>query len=356
MKKILISTALTALAVTTSSCFGLFKKTSTGEIIISFDKTFFTSVKSSDGAVPSPDDFILVVADSEGNEIYHGNFGASPEIITVNAGSYTVTAVSGEFEEPLFETPQYGDIKIVDVQSGMSVSVVLTCRQTNCGVRLEPDTGFKAAFPEGVLYLKGNGGMLMYGYSEKRTAYFKPGGLTVLLSSGEGEETICTRTLEAQQMLVLGLSSASDSEKSSGEIELQVDTAKNWTYENIMVGGNQEGNHAGCAYNVSEAREHIGESGIWVEGYVVGIATNTGKFSFSEPFSKNTNIVLGLRSTSTNKNYLLSVELPKGGVRDALNLMENPKMLGVRISLKGTLTDAYYGIPGLKGVTEFIIL
>ena len=88
-------------------------------------------------------------------------------------------------------------------------------------------------------------------------------------------------------------------------------------------------------------------------GYIVGVATNTGKFSFEAPFSKNTNLLLGLRSSSTDADYLLCVELKAGDVREELNLVDNPGIKGRQIYIKGDLVSAYYGIPGLKNVSEF---
>ena len=75
--------------------------------------------------------------------------------------------------------------------------------------------------------------------------------------------------------------------------------------------------------------------------------------SFEAPFQSRTNLVLGPRSSTSDKKSCLSVQLPAGSLRDALNLVDNPSLLGRKVSLKGDIVDAYYGIPGLKNVTEF---
>ena len=49
----------------------------------------------------------------------------------------------------------------------------------------------------------------------------------------------------------------------------------------------------------------------------------------------------------------MSMQLPAGDVREALNLVDNPENLGRRLYVKGDLVEAYYGIPGIKNVTEF---
>lgn len=341
--------ALAALTAATA-CADLLQPQAQGEIRVSFDSSIKSLTKSQPD-IPSPDDFFLTVTDSGGKTIYDGLFGSSPETIMVKAGSYTVSAVSRKFSEPLYDAPQYGDTQVVSVVSGQSVCVQLTCTQLNCGVKLNLDEYFRTAYPNGVLYLKGTGGSLMYGYSEKRTAYFQPGGLILTIFNQGSESTLCTRTIEARQMLTLGLSATLDESRTAGGIRLQVDTSRTWTADNIISGGGDGG--SSDAYNVSDARSHIGEDGVWVEGYAVGVATNTGKFSFTPPFSKNTNIVLGLRSTSVDSQYLLSVELPKGDMRDALNLVDNPSLQGRKLKLKGSLVDAYYGIPGLKNVSAY---
>ena len=51
----------------------------------------------------------------------------------------------------------------------------------------------------------------------------------------------------------------------------------------------------------------------------------------------------------------MSVQLPKGDVRDALNLVDNPSNLKRKVYIKGDIVDAYYGIPGIKNISDFII-
>ena len=51
----------------------------------------------------------------------------------------------------------------------------------------------------------------------------------------------------------------------------------------------------------------------------------------------------------------MSVQLAKGEVRDALNLVTNPTLLGKKVFLKGDIEAAYYGIPGIKNITEYSI-
>jgi hypothetical protein len=47
------------------------------------------------------------------------------------------------------------------------------------------------------------------------------------------------------------------------------------------------------------------------------------------------------------------VELPKGSVRDALNLVDNPALKGKRVYVKGNVVNSYFGTTRLKGVKEY---
>ena len=51
----------------------------------------------------------------------------------------------------------------------------------------------------------------------------------------------------------------------------------------------------------------------------------------------------------------MSVQLLKGDIRDALNLVDNPELLGRKVYMKGDIVESYYGIPGIKNITDFVI-
>jgi len=138
----------------------------------------------------------------------------------------------------------------------------------------------------------------------------------------------------------------------SGGVTLQLDTTRTYLDEQYLYGSGG-GDSPADAYGVAEARTRAGEKGVWVQGYIVGVATGTGKVSFTPPFSKNTNLVLGTRVSTDDTGHCLTVELRSGPVREALNLMDHPGLLGHRVYIKGDLVSAYYGIPGLKAPSEY---
>lgn len=333
------------------------KDSAEGELRIAFaeDLNGFTRSPSE---IPDTSDFLLEVTDSKGNSIYDGLYGDCPEVLKVDAGSYVVKVVSSEFDKPEFDAPQYGDEQCVVVADKGTVNVKLVCRQMNAGVKLRISGNFLTEYPDGVLFLKSDSGKLMYGYSEKRTAYFQPGKVSLMLSSGGKDEILMSRTLLAQDMLSLGVTASSSGSSAGaqedGRISVSVDTTRNWISDNYIIGGqNDMGSEVSEALTVSQARSAAGSKDVWVCGYVVGGDLSSSSASFDEPFSSRTNILLGPKSSTQDRDACLSVQLPAGAVRDALNLVDNPGLMRTRIYLKGDIVDSYYGLPGIKNISEY---
>ncbi len=305
-------------------------------------------------------DFIISVTNSAGASLYYGTFGAAPDKIITSAGTYTISAKSCDFYTPVFSSPQFGDTKVAVVQAGKECSVMLDCVQLNAGVRLKIAPEFLTEYPSGVLFLKSSEGKLMYGYSEKRIAYFRPGKVSLVLNNAGTETSLATYTLEAREILDLKLeiSSSSQSKVESG-IHVQVDTARVWVEDKIVIGesgGSSDtgkGSEKSNALSIGQAKEMIGESDVWIYGYIVGGDLSSSKCSFTPPFTSRTNIVLAAKSSCTDKDDCMSVQLSTGDIRDAINLVDNPGVLGKKIYLKGDIVEAYYGIPGLQSVTEY---
>lgn len=309
--------------------------------------------------IPDTSDFILTVRDSDGSVIYEGSYGASPEAIMVRPGSYTVSAVSEKFSKPAFSSPQFGDEQCVVVPAGGVANVRLTCRQTNCGIRLDIAPSFLTACPDGVLFLKSQQGKLMYGYSEKRTAYFQPGSISLVLNRGGKDETLMTRSLDAQQILVLGVTAAASSEDDGAaqeeRISVSVDTSRVWISDSYEIGGGGgKGSVPSDALTVSQAQSAAGEEDVWVSGYITGGDLTSASASFEGPFSSRTCLLLGPRSSTKDRASCISVQLPAGELREALNLVDNPELLGRKVALRGDLVESYYGLTGLKNCSEYV--
>ena len=331
-----------------------------------------SGTRASAAEIPDTNDFILKVSDAGGRILYEGAYGDSPESLLVDAGSYTVAVHSIEFTAPGFSRPVYGDEQVVVVKAGATVTVRLDCVLENAGVRLQVAPDFLTSYPDGVLFLKSGDTRLMYGYSEKRIAYFKPGPISLVLNNRGADEILLTRTLDARTILTLSISAPHGGAAAASSITVAVDTAKVWNHESYVIGGGGSGSGSGSgggsggdddpgseldnAYSVSQASDHVGEDGVWVFGYIVGgdLSTAGTTVKTSKP-TKATHLAIAARSTVTAKASCVAVELPKGAVRDALNLVDHPDLIGSRVYLKGSIVASYFGTTGLKSVSDYVL-
>lgn len=89
----------------------------------------------------------------------------------------------------------------------------------------------------------------------------------------------------------------------------------------------------------------------WVKGYIVGFM-QTGDSNYpvftAETDSIDTNILLA-DSIGDEENYI-AVQLPKGDVRNGLNLVDNKGNFNKEVLVYGTITN-YFGATGLKGIS-----
>lgn len=324
-----------------------------GEIRISFDDSYRVMTRAG-LTLPDTSDFLLTVKDPSGKIIYEGKYGDSPEVLKVSSGSCTVSVLSSEFKAPAFSSPQFGDEQCVVVPSGGVVSVKLLCTQQNCGVKLKIAPEFLTACPNSVLFLKSAQGKLMYGYSEKRTAYFCPGTVSLVMSTSQQEQTLMSRTLLARDMLAISVGAVVPSSPSKEGISISIDTSRVWTDASFIVGeGESSGGSSDDAMTIAQARESIGATEVWVCGYIVGGDLTSASAKYDPPFSSRTNILIGPRSSIIDRSSGMSVSLPAGSVRDALNLVDNPELLGRKVMVRGDIVEAYFGLPGIKNVTEY---
>lgn len=329
-----------------------------GELRISFADSQEALTRSGFN-LPDTSDFILSIMHSDGLPVYEGAYGDCPESLELPSGSYSVSVISEEFDKPAFSRPQFGDEQCVVVPSGGVACVNLVCTQMNSGVRLYIDPDFLTEYPEGVLIFKSSTGRLVYGYTEKRVAYFKPGDVSLVLNQGTSDQVLMTRTLKAREILELkvGVStggSSSVGSGTSGSMKIAVDTTRNWLVGDFVIGeDDSDGADVTRALTVADALDSIGSEDVWVSGYIVGGDLTSSSASYKKPFSSRTNLLLGPRSSTTDRASCVSVQLPSGELRDALNLVDNPHLLGRKVYLRGDIVEAYYGIPGIKNISAY---
>ncbi len=100
-----------------------------------------------------------------------------------------------------------------------------------------------------------------------------------------------------------------------------------------------------------------GRAEAWVTGYIVGwLDTDNGNaIMLTADNAAATNMVIASSPDATlaDKNYMMSVQLPSGGIRDALNLQNNPGNLGKQVTIKGSLGVKYCGIYGVKSTSAY---
>lgn len=326
-----------------------------GSIAVYLAPGAYNSTKSRND-IPDSSKFLLSIVGEDGSVVYEGTYGKLPSRIEVTPGSYTVSVRSGVFNKPGFSSPLYGDDQCIVVPSGGNVDVRLECSMINCGIRLKTSSDFLTSYPGGVLFVKSVDGSLMYGYSEKRIAYFKPGNVTVAMDENGVSRDLFTRNLAAREVLTVSISAPSV--ESSGSVSVSVDTSCNWINDSFVISDNVGGAGEDSALGVAQARQRAvsgSESGtdVWVYGYIAGCFKSSSSVTFSPPFSSATNVVIAGRESPGGKEECLSVELKKGILRDDVNLVSNPSNIGRKIWIKGDLTEAYYGIPGIKNISEY---
>lgn len=326
-----------------------------GELRWVLDGTFPTKATAE---IPDTNDFILSIRDGGGALLYEGSYGDSPQYLKVDPGCYTIGIVSLPFSSPAFARPQYGDEQVVVVSAGQNLVVHLQCTLRNAGIRLRIAPDFLTSFPDGVLFVQQRGVKLKYTYTEKRIAYMRPGEVSLVLYNNVQEQTLFTRQLEAREILTVNLSAPAADGISGGQVQVAVDTTKIWSDEDYVIGDDDSGKNDGSSWEkaiaVGEASAHTGKQGVWLYGYIVGgDLTSAGKTVKTDGIAKDTHIALAERSSVTEKQACVAVELPKGSVRDALNLVTHPELRGHRVYVKGNIEERYFGTTGLKGTSEY---
>lgn len=108
-------------------------------------------------------------------------------------------------------------------------------------------------------------------------------------------------------------------------------------------------------FNVAAAISNNAGTNVWVQGYIVGVMeTDVDPFaaSFASPFRTNSNLLIADSPEEVNLANCLTVQLPAGDIRTALNLVDKSGNKGKQVKLLGGL-EAYFGQPGIKNLTGY---
>jgi hypothetical protein len=328
-----------------------------GYIDLRFDRES-VSMLNTKGTVSVPDtaDFVLTITNSAGVAVYSGSYSERPSELAVPSGTYAIEVVSAAFDVPKFDTPVYGDSQTIAVTAGEHVSVDLECSRINSGLRIQFTERFKKKFADYIMTLSSTKGTLDYGFTETGTAYFMPEDVSYNAKSGLTSVLLFKRSLEAGKVLTIKLDATSTETTGTPLFKIYVDTSAVYVSETLTYdeeNGSADGKSKATAYTVSQSRQHIGEI-VWVHGYVVGGDLSTsGTVTFATPFTKDTHIAIASSSSESASANCMSVQLPSGDIRTAVNLKDNPGNLGNEIWVYGTIVAAYFKLVGINPTSQY---
>ncbi len=103
-------------------------------------------------------------------------------------------------------------------------------------------------------------------------------------------------------------------------------------------------------YDVASAKAQGSATGVYVKGYIVGSVTGTKLEEgaiFSATGASETNILIAASPSETNVANCMPIQLPKGTIREKINLVANPSNLKQEVLLYGDIAT-YFNVPGLK--------
>lgn len=294
--------------------------------------------------------FILSIYSQDGSKVYDGKYGKRPESFTVSSGCYNVRLVSKEMGSPEFDNEIVGDSQDIVIEKGKTFTVELLCRQMNAGVRVSFSDAFKKHFPALGLYIQGLDGGIQYSYNEQRFCFFQPGPLDFYLRRQSSDSLLFTRNLNAADMLSFNFEWSENTTRSN--FSVRIDTTRNWQTDRYNPGSIiPEG-----ALTIEQAKEKLGQKNITVFGYILGGDVKESSFRTGPPFSVSSNLLLAPSMSERYRNNCFAIELPSGAVRDALNLVVHPHLIGSAITVTGTIVEQYFGYIGMKSTKACEIL
>ena len=122
--------------------------------------------------MPSPEDFRLLVTDSQGSSVYSGLLKDYDQTTPLKAGAYSVTASYGSSSDEGFGKPYFSGSADFSVAKGESRDVAVRAKLANAIVKLAFTDTFKAYYPDWNFELKtGGGATVSFPKSETRAVF-----------------------------------------------------------------------------------------------------------------------------------------------------------------------------------------
>lgn len=154
-------------------------------------------------------------------------------------------------------------------------------------------------------------------------------------------------TLDGKQVVVTGYSIGVSSDKYVNTMALSITAAE---------GGDESGEQEDAVdtLSVAQAIELNDGSKQWVKGYIVGSVPGQAYegATFTADGASETNLLIADTPDCTEPAKCMPVQLPKGAIRENLNLKANPTNLGQPLTIYGQLTT-YFKVPGIKSPSQY---
>ena len=292
-------------------------------------------------------DFTLLVTGEGGAEALKSIIAELPEQIDLPVGNYTIEVYSDEFSEPKFDEPFYYGKTTASIEQGITKEVSLVCSQANAGVRVVWSDEFINLYTTYQAQMVNDEGYLNYSSNETRTGYFLPGTVSVIIMADGQNIDGGSFTLAAQDMVIANMHPKN---AKSGALFFDITLNITVNERNLEIIADPENiiNSESSPYNIAQGIARQGENEVWISGYIVGSKPSSG-YDFVNGTWQRTNIVIADNISETNDLNCIFVELPAGGTRNNLNLVDNPELLHQKLVIKGNL-NRYQSRAGLTGV------
>lgn len=97
-----------------------------------------------------------------------------------------------------------------------------------------------------------------------------------------------------------------------------------------------------------------GQAMVWVKGVIAGSLNSAGSAILEGDAVVASNLGLAVAAGETDATKCVPVQLPTGGIRTALNVLDNPANVGKEVAVYGYILK-YMGKTGLKNIADFIL-
>ncbi len=153
---------------------------------------------------------------------------------------------------------------------------------------------------------------------------------------------------------VMGTYGITNNNGSSSEFHIE---GLNIGPEPPVLGDGTEANPYNCAQVIAlnpQSTTDAVESGVWVSGYVVGYYQDYAPH-FEAGGTQRANILISDNPSASAAGQCVCIQLvAQTDARNALNLVDNPGVLGAKVSLKGDVMK-YNTLPGIKNTSSYTI-